>query len=509
MSRQAVSPCAAPELSVAKTISLIDFSDGVTVLSEYSPSRKDRGLSRRVLAPLPPEGDLPELALEAVNQAALSGLDTRNTALCLGADQCLLRDFALPLTARAKVAQAVDFELANGLPLPASELHGTTFVSHPDKRSTRIFSFSLRRETFAAMLRGVRESGHEPRFVGVDLACAAQGAATLPAAPGRRLLMEIGFSRTLAVTIEQGTVHHLHRAQIGCDTVLDSGHEAREALLAGPLQADPDRLRELAATLAREVVRGELLGSGAPAEVILCGPGAGLRGLAEILTEALGVAVHALGDVLDNGHPAAHAGLVAAGLLRHMDGGWLPTGDEGNLRQGEFAFVDRSGTMLRNGLWAAGLAALLITGWAAADLATGVADARSAEAARQRAGAVFTRTLPEVDGDFGQTQMVSILRSRIDQMSGQTGESEQPAMGALDILRHVSQQAKNRGIVVDSLSLGPERGHIAGTSKDYAGVNGLRDELAAGGTLGDVRIVMASASKAGQDIRFDIQFARK
>ncbi len=498
---------------MAKSISLIDFSDGVAVLSEYGAARKRGAPSRRVLRPLPAGADLAAQALEAAEQAALAGLGSRASALCLGADHCLLRDFALPFTARAKVAQAVDFELQSGLPVPAAQLHGTTYATHPAGGGTRVFSFSLRREAFAGMLRGVRESGLEPRFVGLDLACAAHGAEDLPPAPGRRLLLEVGFTRTLLVTVEQGKVIGLRRVEVGCDLALGGGHEAREALFGAPMQLDAGTLRPLVEALARELTREELLTGGAPDDVALCGPGAGLAGLPAELREAGGLPAATLERALHEAQAGTHAGardgLVAAGLLRHMDAGWLRAAADGNLRKDDFTFVDRSEALLRHGVWAASLAALLLAGWGAADMARGVTDVRSAALAEERAGALFKQTLPEVAGNFGQTQMVSILRSRIDQMSGQAKGSEPPAKGALDILRHVSEQAKGAGVVVDSLSLGPERGSIAGTSKDYAGVNGLRDELASGGLLGDVRIVVAAASKNDQRVRFDIQFARK
>lgn len=493
---------------------VINLSDGVATLVQFERGSGSRSVARRVALVLPEGLDAAATASHVASLAAEADMASEWTGLVLDGAGVLVRDFAFPFSAPAKVERAVRFEMDGGLPCDAAELAGGVLMERVGK-GCRVFSFSLRREALGGLLAALAENGQDPALAGIDLAALGSFAERLPAGVGPVCLVDVGFGRTLVAALGEDGVLALARRECGVGRVLDGCDDfTRQDLLDGGIPAGlPAGALTEAADAIERAVRQVALGCGVtPRALCLCGVGAALPGLAQALADRAGVEVDSVWSLADPESMglAEAADPLAVGVLEQPGLLGARRGAAMNLRRGEFARNGDARGALKRYSWVGAMALLLLLAWGASFVAGAVQQGRAVRAVEERVDALFRKTVPDAAGDFRRAQMFSILKTRIDRLQGRKEEGDQRArVSCLEIVRAVNAAAPAKlDVDVDALTVGDRGGHVRGTARDFQAVNTFLEGLAKGGVLADVRIVVASAVKKTGRVRFELEYTR-
>lgn len=495
---------------------VINLSDGVASLVQFERTARGREVVRRRAHALPGGLDPAATASHVAGLVADADMASEWSGVVLDGSGVLVREFAFPFSAASKVERAVRFEMEGGLPCDAEDLAGGVMLRREGK-GCRVFSFSLRRAALGGLLESMGENGMDPHLVGVDLAALASFAERMPEGAGPACILDVGFGRTLLAVLGPDGVRGVSRRECGVGKAVDAcGGCSRQDVLDGTLPGE-----EISGPFMTEAVdemeraaRQLALASGVePGVLYLCGVGANLPGLAQALADRSGLEVKPVWSAAD----AAAMGLAEEAdplLAGALEDSGLMGGRHGlalNLRKGEFARRSNARGAVKRHAWFVAMALLLVVAWGASFATRGVEQRRVLRAGEARISQLFHQAVPDVQGEFGRTQMFSILQTRIDRLKGlQDKGGGRPQLRALEVLRAVNTAAPaGLDVRVDALTMGEGGGRIQGSAKDFQAVNTFLEGLSGGGVLADVRIVVASAVKKTGRVRYELEYARK
>lgn len=495
---------------------VINLSDGVASLVQFERTARGREVVRRAAHALPGDMDPAATASHVAGLVADADMASEWSGVVLDGSGVLVREFAFPFSAASKVERAVQFEMEGGLPCNTAELAGGVLLNRQGK-GCRVFSFSLRRDSLGDLLDAMGENGMDPQLVGVDLAALASFAERLPEEAGPACILDVGFGRTLVAVLGRNGVCGVSRRECGVGKAVDAcGECSRQDVLDGTLPGDEitgPQLTEAVDEIER-AARQLALASGVEPELLyLCGVGTNLPGLAQALADRSGLEVKPVWSVADAGTMglAEETDPVLAGVLEGTSLMGAKRGATLNLRKGEFSRGgDARGTVKRYA-WFVVMGLLLAVAWGASFITHSAEQRRVLEAGEARISQLFHQAAPDVQGDFGRTQMFSILQTRIDRLKGRQDKGGgRPQVKAIEVMRAVNTAAPaGLDVQVDALTVGDRGGRIQGTARDFQAVNTFLEGLSKGGVLADVRIVVASAVKKTGRVRYELEYARK
>jgi general secretion pathway protein L len=292
---------------------------------------------------------------------------------------CSLRTLTLPFSDERRLNQVVAYEVEAQLPFPVEEVIVDYQILHTENGSSRILVAALPRETLRRYLQLLSRVGIDPSMVDMDaMALSTLAHYGLKYEGAEQIaVIDVGASKTTVVVVSQGKVGYARTFLQGSRHWTDglarasslSFDEADQrkkeiGLSNGTPQALTAAVQSWAEELARTLHVAQVDTQQNINGIVLCGGGARLKGLEDLVTHALGVEVKKLelpllrekGVTWENSWSQAVGLALKAGGIRHAS--------HINFRKGEFAFraeIDRFRRKTRH-VWIGMLVLLFLIG---------------------------------------------------------------------------------------------------------------------------------------------------
>jgi Tfp pilus assembly PilM family ATPase len=506
-----------------------------------------------------------EAARAAAGAIRAHALGTDNVVLGLPSNLVMLRRLEFPFASRAKIAQVLPFELETLLP-GSMEGRRTDFLvsgrrSGSGRSACRVLAAAVDRDETARWVDAFGREGLLP--LNVDLAASGLAAWAWSLAAGgmeRMILADVGLDRVHLLHWDGGRPGGLRTLAWGLDdlalAVSVGANEAvdldgaRERLMRRDVTAavrEQDRAARVLEDLAREtLLSSEALGlgeQGAPT-LVLGGAGARLRGLDTWLGERLGVGTMVLGRAGSAPDVLVRAGAVFAGLgpgtaarVRGL-APWLSRlerGGQGPAMPSDQPLAPAGLAMNRlarsrgfelapardePGFSAAGalkfarpalaLILVLVLGWGLAAGTDIWLKRRRLSAMENTMRRTFASALPGTGTDFGPTQMVSILRNRVESLRARAaGGSVSPGDSAVELLRLlVISIPRGKDVTLETLTLEGGFVRLTGRTDAFSTVEEIKRRLEHTGAFNQVEIKNAKNAGEGQGVLFGLELER-
>jgi type IV pilus assembly protein PilM len=417
------------------------------------------------------------------------------------ADRTTQRHLRFPFVGAKRVAQAVRFEVEEGLPVPFEELVLTHEQAATGRERTDVLAVLAPRSEVEQHLARMRRIGVEPRIVEVEGAVLANLSEYLGLRDVGRLVVDVGHHKTNLSLLVDGRPVCLRSIPLagrafteaialahGVSVEVAENEKHKHGLFEpGSSKPISPGVRNLLDRLTRECMRtlqsmvGDALDSIAPSEILLVGGSARAPGLAEWFREQTGLTSRTLSlpagtqgvGALAEVSPPCFA-QAAALALRASSTDRVTSLD---LRQGPYRYVaDLSGLrpQLRLTVALFGLALLL---WIAMSATTVIARQRHVDQLRTRIGELHAQTFPDrpVPADPMRALEAELLEAR--GLADHLGVTE-TVLSPLDVVREISARVPAElDVSLNELRLERHSVRASGASEDFRSVDKLKQQL--------------------------------
>lgn len=335
-------------------------------------------------------------------------------ATCVSGDQLFIRDLELPAAAAKQLADVVPFEIEAQVPLDFDELcYDYRLIGGKSARDgMRVLSVATRisvvRQQIDVVLRAL---GVEPERVGAGPLPLANLAQMVPElrGPGLVGVLDVGLGSSDLVVLQDGLPVFARTLSVGAEA-------GGQAMIAALRQSQ-------AAWLQR--------GSEPFLRLFLAGAGPTIDGAAPVLSEALGLAVSPLPEIVVEGAtPGALVGFEKAiGLALSLTG----QARDLNLRRGPLAY-QHSYAFLKTKMPAvAALVAIILASFIFSVWAKGKSLDAENESLRLTLASLSEQTLGE------RVESAEELTALLDRASSARENDPQPELDAFDVMIEVSK----------------------------------------------------------------------
>jgi len=460
------------------------------------------------------EGDL-DAALKSLEETLSLRNDT--CIVTLPDETVSFRNLQMPFRDVKKIRQALPFEMESMLAVPIDELL-IDFMMTDTPSGGGVFAVSVKKTFVADYLDRLRANGIDPDVLEVRGVALASWVLSQPGIPDHLLVLEIGRERhTLALCLKKrialirsfsSTPFFPPLTETAPGDVTNGSHRMGDG--------HEQHIRALC-TAIHLTVHAYLSSVGSPdqpQQLYYTGEGATGTETANLLTQFLGMPVHAMDvtqdkrirpdGVMTGGWAADQMNTALSLALRN--GGK----QEGfNLRREEFSREKRY-LGLRRQLPRIIVFLILIFSFLAADV---IIDTYSLKqeygTLDQEITAIFRRTLPKTTRMVDPVQQLRISVAELKRSSA-LNPAAGPNTTILELLREISQRIPSSiHLEVRRLVADPDTVRISGTTDAFKEVDQIKNDLAAATLFGPVNITSANLDRSGKKVQFDITIERK
>ncbi len=474
-----------------------------------------------------PVGALPE-EVEARVRSFLEerGLPMQYVVVALPSEHVTQRHLRLPFRGSRRVAQAIDFQIQEELPFPLED----TIRSHErvelGAEQTGVLVVISARDEVRSCLDAMHRMHVDPRIVDVEGAVLANLSPHLNEGHARRLVLDIGHSKTnLCLLIEGNPIllrripiagHHFTKAIAGD---MDLSFEEAEAYkhehgifeFASSKPSSP-ALSCTLDRLVREILRSvqatlsDSLDPVAPSELLLVGGSAELPGLSAYLQEhtGLGLSELSLGD-----GPRLAVGTSkfaqAAALAQRGAGGKATTRID--FRQNEFAYTADLSALSKQLQVTVALFALMLALWFASTVVRTIISESRVATLQETIASIHRQTFPTSKAGGRTLRELELEFSGTRQLADHLGVTSR-GLSVLDALRDISARLPAElDVTFDELRIDRKNITGRGHTRDFASADRIRRELSQIDDFGRVLIsdVVSDARRGGKNFTLKIR----
>jgi general secretion pathway protein L len=435
-----------------------------------------------------------------------------------------MRRLSFPFRERRKLTQAVPFAVEEELPFELDDVVVDWEIVGGDRSQADVRAVVAPRGEVSELIALLDQAGCAPRTLEAEGLVLANLAAVFDL-PGRRLMLDLGHSKTTCCLLEDGRAlasrtvrvggRHLTEA-IAADRGLSFEEAERakceEGLFGARLDDLPPQTGKTLERIAIEVVRSlgaweELLSGGRPEGITLFGGTALLDRIDAFLSERTGIPA----TRLSLPRPGQDAGLVAGGppilfapaIALGLRGTALASTGM-NFCRDEFAVrldVSRALRPFRTSAWLAAAAALL---WLVSIGTRTVLDARHASALEEQAVRLYAQAFPGApapqDPATAMRQAVQSAHARAEFLGVYRGN-----LSALDLLSEISGRApRDLDIALEELSIDRQLVRMRVQARSFEAADRLGAELKKFAPFAGARIGAIDTDKKTGAKRFDV-----
>jgi general secretion pathway protein L len=459
------------------------------------------------------------------------GISPEYVVSAMAADRTTQRHLRFPFAGAKRVAQAVRFEVEEGLPIPFEDLVLTHEQALTGRDRTDVMAVLAPRSEVEHHLARMRRIGAEPRIVEVEGAVLANLAEYFGLREVGRLVIDLGHSKTSLCLWVDGRPICLRSIPLAGRAFTEAiavehglsfesaENEKHKTGLFEPGSAKPisPAVRDLLDRLTRECMRtlqsmvGDALDSIAPSELLLVGGTARSPGLAEWFREQTGLASRVL-SVPAGTQGARALGEVSAPTFAQaaalaLRGSRTDRVTSLDLRQGGFRYVaDLSGLrpQLRLTL---GLFAVALLLWIGMSASTVFVQQQKVDEMRARMAQLYAQAFP--DRSLPDDPMQALEKDLSDSraLADHLGVTE-TELSPLGVLREISSRIPPElDVSLTELRLERHSVRATGFARDFQSVDRVKQQLQQVPEFGEVILsdVVSDPRKGGNSFSLTIK----
>ncbi|MBI5746866.1 MAG: pilus assembly protein PilM [Nitrospirae bacterium] len=459
----------------------------------------------------------------------------RELAVSLQSNFVTTRFISLPFKDKGKISRVAPFELEGQVPFETEDLITDYHIISRDQAGSNLLVAAVEKRRLKDLLGMLREAGVEPGLVGADHISLFNISRFLLNETGDYAIIDMGASKTSICLISNGIPKGVRTILLGGDLITDVirdrlsvspdeaeriKHEMKEdekiggrisEIIRPPVQA---LLGEIEKTL--HIMEGGDIGK--ITSLYLCGGGARLKGIRELVSDRIGIgSVEILGLTTGSGLPGSKKRLKHKPERDGIDEVFFPaiglalgyvSGEKGcniNFKQGEFAGAKEK-RETRSRLIYLGSVILLILMVALADIYIKyqIKDERY-QKVKSEVRAVFKDTLPEIKNIVDETSQLKGAKEDLRKKAEILIRSE---VTMLEILNLLSEEIpKEITIDIYELSIDQDKVRIDAETDSFESIDRIKGGLKRGPLFKEVNVSDAKVGANQKKVRFRITIA--
>ncbi|MCP4007372.1 MAG: pilus assembly protein PilM [bacterium] len=430
------------------------------------------------------------------------GFPLEYVVTALPADRITQRHLRFPFSGAKRVNQAIEFEIAEDLPVPLDEMiiASEQVLSRPEQTDALVLVAP--HTEVRMLLDSMQRMEFEPQIIEAGGAALANLSGYLGLADVSRIILDIGHCKTNVVLLVDGKPVILRRIGL-------AGEQLTEAIAAdhhlsfeqaesykhthglfetGGNKPVSQRVRFLLEQLISETQRsiqaviGDPLDAIAPTEMLLVGGTSRAKGLASYFEEHASIRCRVLTaeDANRSDAPLSEAGpaLYAQAAALALRGSNTERVTQVDFRQDELAYTpDISGMRGQLQLCVA-LFALFLALWTGSAIARKMANGQRVEQLRADVASIYQQTFPDAPPVDDPLPVMETKARDMNELANHLGVMNL-GLSVLDVLREISNRTPEElDISIDDLRI--ERRNIVarGRSNDFVSADQFKAELA-------------------------------
>lgn len=469
------------------------------------------------------------LAREIASFIDSNELHSEEYRISLPSSFAMFRNWTFPFSSRKQIAQALEFELEQEIPLPLENCVTATLFGTKDSEGRDVVSATLPGNVLKTFLEELQHHGINPQVVTLD-AFSLNAVAEKLEINTPTLLLHIDAEQVLLLYLKERAAyaiahipHGINKVKVALQQQLQTTEDNIERkLFFTDLTADyavssedSEFQKELILGLqkiSKQVLLCENTTNARIDAILLSGDIAKVQGVEKFFSNELATPTTVL-----HKHPKAELlskiedkndfieSLPAIGLA--IDSTSLRHQQHINFRKKEFSYRKAKDPLIDTVKYCTALACVLLIAWSAALFAQGYSDARKAEKLNTELSKTLRKTLPDLKGSFGTIQYTSILKSRLAQLQGKTTSQSSPSsVDTLDILLALHKNTpKQLDVVMEKIRISEKAVDLSGTANSYNTLEKLRSHLSKDSLFKTVTIRGAANQKNKKRIRFELE----
>lgn len=366
-------------------------------------------------------------------------------------------------------------------------------VLRSDREGADVLTFAVRKEFIRSIFDAAGDVGVTPTRIEVDLVAVARLARALGYGGSRVLVADIGARATKLVLLDHGRLAAERTFRVGGQSLAAGESEKLDDARSGAARASAEGNEATAAGLKRIAaeIRRFLLTEGAePERVLLAGGVSRVAGIAELMSQALGIEV----ELLPQAETASAAGAASRGepCVNFMREEFAPRSVFAELRLSIFAVL---------------IAAALFFG----ALALGAYRQCSAVAAElakaEREERMLWETVFPNQPYRSQGVLAAIASVRKDIERKKAPSIEEETFSAFDLLREVTAaMPASPQLVFNQIEISELRSVLKGKAPSVADAERV---AAAIGKIAGIRASVSNYSRVGGSVEFELRIERR
>jgi len=458
----------------------------------------------------------------------LHHLDLEHVVSSIDGLQVSLRKLVFPFRDPKKLVQAVPFEVEGQIPFELDGIVIDWTLLTATAGNSEVLAALTRRDNVSSRLSQIQAAGIQPRVLEAE-GLVLGNLAGLFDLPGRRLLIDLGHRKTTFSLLIEGRAVNAHTIPVGgagftAAIARDRGCSEQEAeqikIEVGAVAHEggamlPDA-QKLIARIAREVMRflesndGSTFSdaeSGGIGEITIVGGSSKLLGIADALSQQLGIPVVPLGEpregehgeILAGGDPAVFAHAIALALRSTSQ-----AKTQLNFRQDEFAYRTNYLQILSQDLRPTAILATIAAVLAMLSFGTSVAlESSRARALTTRAQELYSEVLPGSPSGNPVPAMSQALRDAQDRADflGIYGTD----LSAVDLLAELSRRIPpDVKVQFEDVSINRRVVKIKVVGESYQSADRLKSLLAKSLPFSNAEVDKVKSARGGAAKRFNL-----
>ncbi|MEK7280295.1 MAG: type II secretion system protein GspL [Nitrospirota bacterium] len=459
----------------------------------------------------------------------------RDLAVSLPGHFVTTRIISLPFKDKGKVSRVAPFELEGQVPFETEDLITDYHIISRDKAGSNLLVAAIEKKRLKDFLEMLREAGVEPGLVGADHISLFNISRFLLNETGDYAIIDMGAAKTSICLVSNGIPKGVRTILLGGDLITDAimdrlsisldeaegiKHEMKEdekiggrisEIIRPPVQA---LLGEIEKTL--HIMEGGDIGK--ITSLYLCGGGARLKGLRELISDRIGIdSVEILGSVTGSGLPGSKKRLKHKPERDGIGEVFFPalglalgyvSGEKGcniNFKQGEFAGAkEKRETRSRLIYLGSVMLLLLMVALSNVYIKYHLKEERY-QKVKTEVRTVFKDILPEIKNIVDETSQLKGAREDLKKKAEILIRSE---VTMLEILNLLSEEIpKEITIDIYELTIDQDKVRIEAETDSFESIDKIKGGLKRGTLFKEVNISDAKVGVGQKKVKFRITIA--
>lgn len=469
------------------------------------------------------------LAREIASVIDSKDLRSEEYRVALPSSFAMFRNWTFPFSSKKQIAQALEFELEQEIPLPLEHCVTSTVFGAKHSEGRDVVSATLPGNVLKTFLEELQHNEINPQIVTLD-ALSLNSVVEKLEVNTPTLLLHIDTEQILLLYVKEKVTYAIARIPNGMNELKvtlqrklnTSEDDIERKLFFTDLAAnyptsstDSEFQKTLVVGLqkiAKQILLCENTISDRIDAILLSGEIAKIQGVEKFFSHELATPTTVL-----HKHPKADTlskiedkndfieSLPAIGLaiestsLRHQQ--------HTNFRKKEFSYRKAKDPLTDTVKYCTAIACIILLAWSAALFAQGYSNALKAEKLNSALNKTLRKTLPDLKGSFGTIQYTSILKSRLAQLQGNANsKSSHSAVDTLDVLLALHKNTpKQLDVVMEKIRVSEKTVDLSGTANSYNTLEKLRSHLSKAKLFKAVTIRGAANQKNKKRVRFELE----